>query len=45
MESFLDEVTEKVSTFAKESHPRTLEKNAAVIYLHAIKREKVVEDA
>jgi len=45
MEAFLDEVTEKVSTFAKESHPRTLEKNAAVIYLHAIKREKVVEDA
>jgi len=45
MATFLNEVTEKVSAFAKESQPRTIEKNVAVIYLHAVKRENAIEDA
>lgn len=44
MQVFLDEVAEKVSPFAKEGQARTLEKNVAVIYLHAIKREKSAEE-
>ncbi|KLO09927.1 hypothetical protein SCHPADRAFT_999941 [Schizopora paradoxa] len=43
LQAFLDEVAEKVSTFGRESQPRTLEKNVAVMYLNALKREKSTE--